>query len=224
MRLPEPPVGLAQGTRNQEGKPITTQATHIRDERSRYGRGATAATNRVIIYSAAGILGVVRGLIGYSNPTYWAPTTQLDWASVITFSCFLVATAISLTLLVARQRAFSRWPINAAAAGAAVAAAANAFEDGFGLSLFGYPFAVGIAVMVVGLLLGGAALTVCRRGPRALGLLLLASVAALALAFDNLGLVLFGSTWLVIAGQLVLDAAGPTRSHAELPSGLSGSL
>jgi hypothetical protein len=162
----------------------------------------------LIAFLVAGTLGVVRGLIGYSNPTYWAPTTVLDWTSVITYTCFLTAAAVSLVLLAVEQRPLSRWPITAAAAGAATAGAANAIEDGFGLHPFGYPFAVGVAVMAAGLLLGGVALTVSRSGPRHVGLLLVANVAALALAFDDLGLILFGSTWFVVAGLLALDPAG----------------
>ena len=165
----------------------------------RYGRATASATNRSIIYSTAGVLGVVRGLIGYSQPTYWAPTTPLDWAAVVIFSCFLAAAAASLALLAAQQGTRSRWPIYAAAAGATVAGAANALEDGFGVTAFGLPFAAGIAVMAVGLLLGGAALIVSRSGPRTLGFLLLATIAALAVAFDKLGLIVFGLTWLVIA-------------------------
>jgi hypothetical protein len=167
-------------------------------------------TIRLIAFSVAGTLGVVRGLIGYSNPTYWAPITLLDWTSVITYTCFLAAASVSLVLLAVEQRPLSRWPITAAAAGAAAAGAANALEDGFAVSQFGYPFAAGVAVMAAGLLLGGAALTVSRSGPRHLGLLLVANVAALALAFDDLGLVLFGSTWF-LAAWLVLNAAGRSR-------------
>ena len=167
-------------------------------------RAQRNVTIRLIAFSVAGTVGVVRGLIGYSNPTYWAPTTLVDWAAVITFTCFLIAAAVSLVLLAVEQRPLSRWPITAAAAGAAAAGAANALEDGFGVSQFGYPFAAGVAVMASGLLLGGAALTLSRSGPRQLGLLLIANVAALALAFDDLGLILFGSTWLLIAGLLVL--------------------
>jgi hypothetical protein len=140
------------------------------------------------------------------HPTYWAPTTLLDWTSVITYTCFLIAAAVSLVLLAVEQRPLSRWPITAAAAGAAAAGAANALEDGLGVSQFGYPFAAGVAVMASGLLLGGAALTLSRSGPRHLGLLLLANVAALALAFDDLGLILFGSTWLLTAGLPVLNS------------------
>ncbi|HEV7567315.1 MAG TPA: hypothetical protein VGO31_15320 [Microbacteriaceae bacterium] len=165
-------------------------------------------TIRLIAFSAAGALGVARGLIGYSNPAYWAPTTLLDWTSVITYTCFLTAAAVSLALLAVEQRPLSRWPITAAAVGAAAAGAANALEDGFGVSQFGYLFVAGVAVMAGGLLLGGAALTVSRSGPRHLGLLLLANIAALALAFDDLGLILFGSTWLLTAALLVLNAAG----------------
>jgi hypothetical protein len=190
-----------------------------------------SVTIRVIAFSVAGTLGVLRGLIGYLHPTYWAPTTLLDWTSVITYTCFLIAAAVSLVILAAEQRALSRWPITAAAAGAAAAGAANALEDGFGVSRFGYPFAAGIAVMASGLLLGGAALTLSRSGPgsspgkghdpglvpgvsagkglrppRHLGPLLIANVAALALAFDDLGLILFGSTWLLTA------AAGSRRA------------
>lgn len=165
------------------------------------------ATIRLIAFSVAGTLGVLRGLIGYSNPTYWAPTTLLDWTSVVTYTCFLTAAAVSLALLAVEQRPLSRWPITVAAAGAAAAGAANALEDGFGVSQFGYLFAAGVAVMACGVLLGGAALTVSRSGPRHLGLLLIANVAALALAFDDLGLILFGSTWLLTAGLRGLSGA-----------------
>ena len=74
--------------------------------------------------------------------------------------------------------------------------------------------------MAVGLLLGGVALIVSRSGLRTLGLLLLANVAALAIAFDNLGLITFGLTWFVIAGLLVLHPAEPELAsrHPGLPS------
>jgi hypothetical protein len=166
----------------------------------------TKVTIRLIAFSVAGTLGVMRGLIGYSNPTYWAPTTLLDWTSVITYTGFLIAAAVSLVLLAVEQRPLSRWPISAAAVGAAAAGTANAVEDGFGVSQFGYPFVAGVAVMAGGLLLGGAALTFSRSRPRHLGLLLIANVAALALAFDDLGVILFGSTWLLSAGLLVLKS------------------
>jgi hypothetical protein len=169
------------------------------------------ATNRLIAFSIAGTLGVARGLIGYFNPTYWAPTTLLDWTAVTTYTCFLTAAAVSLILLAREQRALSRWPITAAAAGAAAAGAANAIEDGFGMSTFGYPFAAGVGVMAAGLLLGGAALALSRSGPCHLGPLLLANVAALALAFDDLGLILFGSSWFLIIGLLVLDPGSIRR-------------
>jgi hypothetical protein len=164
------------------------------------------ATIRLTAFSVAGTLGVLRGLIGYSNPTYWAPTKLLDWMSVITYTCFLTAAAVSLAIVAIEQRPLSRWPITAAAAGAAAAGAANALEDGFGVREFGYPFAAGVAVMASGLLLGGVALALSRSGPRHLGLLLIANVAGLALAFDDLGLILFGSTWLLAAGLPVLKS------------------
>ncbi|MFL5954353.1 MAG: hypothetical protein ACJ76I_09630 [Gaiellaceae bacterium] len=162
---------------------------------------------RLIAFSVAGTLGVVRGLIGYWNPTYWAPTTLLDWTSVIAYTCFLIAAAVSLALLAIEQRPLSRWPITAAAGGAAAAGVANAIEDGFGVNQFGYPFAAGVALMAGGLLFGGAALTLSRAGARHLGLLLVANVAALALAFDDLGLILFGSAWLLMAALLARKAS-----------------
>jgi hypothetical protein len=54
--------------------------------------------------------------------------------------------------------------------------------------------------MVVGLFAGGVLLLIFRAGSRRLGLLFVVDVAALALAFDDTGLVVLGATWLLLAG------------------------
>jgi hypothetical protein len=151
------------------------------------------------VFAAAGALGVTRGAIGLAHPTYWQPTTTLDWAAVLTFSGFLAAVAAAMLLLTCDQQGASRWIIGVGAAGAGLAGAANALEDGVGVSELGYAFAAGTALMATGLLLGGLLLSVFARSRRWVGLLFLADVAALAVDFDSTGLVVFGSTWLVLA-------------------------
>lgn len=151
-------------------------------------------------FAVAGALAVVRGGIGYAHPAYWEPTTSLDWAAVITFSALLAALAAAMLVVANDQRGIMRWPFVLGAVGAALASVANALEDGIGLSRFGYPFAAGTALMVVSLLAGGVVLLIFRAGSRRLGLLFLVDVAALAIAFDDTGLVILGSTWLLLAG------------------------
>jgi hypothetical protein len=153
------------------------------------------------VFATAGALGITRGAIGYAHPTYWEPATTLDWAAVLTFSGFLAAVAAAMLLLARDQLGASRWTIGVGAAGAGLAGAANALEDGVGVSEFGYAFAAGTALMATGILLGGLLLTVFATTQRWLGLLFLADVAALAVGFDSTGLVVFGSTWLVLAAH-----------------------
>ena len=150
-------------------------------------------------FAVVGALGVVRGGIGYAHPAYWEPTTRLDWAAIMTFSALLATLAFAMLLVANEQRGVGRWALLVGAAGAALASVANALEDGLGLSRFGYPFAAGTALLVIGLLTGGILLSVSRTGSRWLGLLFLGDVAALALAFDNTGLVALGSTWLLLS-------------------------
>jgi hypothetical protein len=154
---------------------------------------------RVGTFASAGALGVLRGAIGYRHPSYWAPTTALDWTAVVTFTAFLLAAACTLLILAHEHRGATRLSFALAAFGSVFAGVGNALEDGAGVSESGYAFAAGILVMVAGLLAAGILGTRPSGRPRWLGPLLLADIALLAVSFDTLGLAFFGATWIFLA-------------------------
>jgi hypothetical protein len=154
---------------------------------------------RVTTFASAGALGVFRGAIGYRHPSYWAPTTTLDWTAVATFTAFLLAAACALLVLAHEHRGVARLAFALAAFGAALAGVGNALEDGAGVSECGSAFAAGILVMVAGLLVAGILGARPSGRPRWLGPLLFANIALLGVSFDTLGLAFFGATWIVLA-------------------------
>jgi hypothetical protein len=144
------------------------------------------------VSAAAGVLGVARGVIGYANPNYWSPVSALDWTAISLFSALMLAAAATLSLLARRLRGAARWSVGGAAVGAALVGVGNAVEDGLGFAPFGYVFGAGMALMATSLLLAGLLLALRRAGSTQLGLLLTGVVPALALAFDDTGLIVFG--------------------------------
>lgn len=152
-------------------------------------------------FASAGALGVIRGGIGYLQPTYWAPTTTFDWIAVVTFTAFLLAAACALLVLAYEHRGATRLSFALAAFGSALAGVGNALEDGAGVAGCGYAFAAGILCMVAGLLVAGILCVRPSSAPRWLGPLLLVNIAVLAVSFDTLGLALFGVTWVLLAAS-----------------------
>jgi hypothetical protein len=153
---------------------------------------------RLTVFAGAGVLGVARGAIGYLGPRYWEPSSALDWTAVVLFSAFLLAAATSLFVLAHTMRRAHASCLRAAAFGAGLAGVGSAVEDGIGVNSFGYAFAAGTALMAASLLLAGLLLALLQPGSRPLGLLLVAVVPVLALAFDNTGLIAFGLALAVI--------------------------
>jgi hypothetical protein len=157
-----------------------------------------------LVFATASALSIVRGVIGYGNPQYWDPVTRLDWASVVTYSLADVACAAALLLVARELRGAPQWLVGKAAFGALLTAVGNAVEDGLGVHSFDIAFLAGVLLMTAGMLLGGIALLVGRSAARPIGIVLVVDVAALALAFDDMGLIVLGVSWLVVAALLSL--------------------
>nr|MBA2336807.1 hypothetical protein [Acidimicrobiia bacterium] len=113
----------------------------------------------------------------FSNPNFYSPGSVADWFAVASVSIALGLLPVGVWILLQRSN-LGPLPVRslslASMVTAGTAAVANVVEDGFGVSVAGTAFFVGIVGTLLVLSVAAAGLAV--RGPRVLALVPLATV------------------------------------------------
>lgn len=159
-----------------------------------------------VVYLALGLVWTGRSLLAViADPQYYDPVTTIDWIAVWTYSLGFVLIAAAVPLLARDARAGRLLPGLAwvAAAGALLAALANALEDGVGIASWGSLYVVGSLTTVFGLVAIGAVLWSRQRPTHALVVVLW--LAGFAMHTMGLGV-------LVLVGSIVAIKAGRTAA------------
>lgn len=144
-----------------------------------------------------GVLWAVHGWIGMMNPSYWAASSTVDYASVVSFSAALVALAACIWYLrVIRTRAVTVGGA-AAAGGLLIAGIANIIEDGFGVRAFVVAYIPGVLIGTFALIPMGVGLARGAR-PRWIALAPLASFPGLIFQSQWYGTAVLVTTWIAV--------------------------
>jgi hypothetical protein len=131
------------------------------------------------------------------DPTYWSPSSAVDYASVAFFSAALIAFALCVwDLRVLPTRAVTIGGA-ATALGLFTAGVANLLEDWFGLQAFGIPFVGGILVGSFGLIPTGVGLAL-GNGTRWIALGPLLSFPGLIFLSMWWGMGILAATWIAV--------------------------
>lgn len=155
----------------------------------------------------AGAVWAARIWIVTMDPTYWSPSSTLDYAAVALYSAGLITLALCLwRLRVVHTPAVSRGGA-AAALGLGTAGIANLIEDGLGLKPFGVLYVAGVLIGTFGLIPLGVGLARARRPPWIAGAALLTFPGLIFLS-QWYGNVVLAGTW-ITAGVLHLAGAFP---------------
>lgn len=111
---------------------------------------------------AAGVVWILRAVIGLYNPDYWNPRSLLDFAAVIGTSLALVLTALGVWGFYRRHpapptRAHSvwRWSIYIICISALAIGISNFIEDALLVESLGYVWVFGNLALTAGLLIAG---------------------------------------------------------------------
>lgn len=176
---------------------------------------------RVVSGSYLIVVGIafgVRGVIALQDPDFWEPVTDLDYAAVWTHSLAILLAAPALVILV-RQAQAGRAATTVAwimAVGGVLTAIANAIEDGFDQESFGALYIIGsvpffFGQIVLAIMLG--------RGERSSFALVPALTFFGAIAYDEGGGILIGTTWAVFGILVLIERAAPTPMAGRATAG-----
>ena len=141
------------------------------------------------------------------DPTYWSPSSTLDYAAVALYSAGLITLAMCIwRLRVVHTPAVLRGGA-AAALGLSTAGVANLVEDGLGVKPFGVVYLAGVLVGTFALIPLGVGLARARR-PRWIAAAALLTFLGLIFSSQWYGNVVLAGTW-ITAGVLHLAGAFP---------------
>lgn len=163
----------------------------------------------------AGAVWAARTWIVTMDPTYWSPSSTLDYAAVALYSAGLITLAVCIwRLRVTHTPVISRGGA-AAALGLGAAGIANLVEDGLGLKSFGVVYVAGVLIGTFALIPFGIGLARAGRPP---WLAAAALLTFLGLIFSTQwhGNVVLAGTW-ITAGILHLAGAFPLEPD-DIPS------
>ena len=145
------------------------------------------------------------------DPTYWSPTSMLDYAAVALYSGGLITLALCIwRLRVLRTPAVSLGGA-AAAFGLGAAGIVNLIEDGLGLKALGVVYVAAILIGTLALIPLGLGLA-RSKGPRWVGAVALLTLAGLILSSTWYGNLILAGTW-VCAGLLHHSGAFPLAGN-----------
>jgi hypothetical protein len=165
----------------------------------------------------AGALWIVRGALATADPDYYDPTTAVDYASVVTYSLALGATAIALLLFVwrgaVRVPGAARASLIVSAMGGIVAGLANFGEDWLGVSALSWAYVVAVLPFYLGLTAAGFILVARSRELRWVGALMLVPFFAPLLG-PAVGYVLGGASLIACAALFVRRSLGRVPATA----------
>jgi hypothetical protein len=164
----------------------------------------------IVAFAIAGTLWIARGALAISDPKYYAPATAIDYASVVSYSLALAATAVALLLAVRRgdiraHRA-ARVALIVSALGGVAAGIANFGEDWLQLSTLGWAYVIAVVPFYLGLTAAGIILVARSRDLRWVGAFMLVPFFAPLLG-PAIGYVLGGASFIACAALLV-DRSG----------------
>lgn len=169
----------------------------------------------------AGVVWAARIWIVTMDPSYWSPSSTLDYAAVALYSAGLITLALCLWCLrVVHTPAVSRGGA-AAALGLGTAGIANLVEDGLGLKPFGVVYVAGVLIGTFALIPLGIGLARARR-PRWLAAAALLTFPGLLFLSQWYGNVVLAGTW-ISAGVLHLAGAIPLESD-DIPAGRQNTI
>ena len=155
-----------------------------------------------IWFGAAGVLALAgSALHAVSEPTYYDPSTFIDYLSVVSLTTIFVVTGVALVLLwrdppVKRGAVF----LLLAGIGAAAVGLGNLFEDAFDVEAAVWVFFGGGLLMLVSLPIAGVAALTVRSPQRWSGLFLLFAAPGAILGF---GFVIMGVSWILFGLWIV---------------------
>jgi hypothetical protein len=155
-----------------------------------------------IAFGAAGFLALAgSALHAVSEPTYYDPSTFIDYFAVMSLTTIFVVTGVALVLLwrdppVRRGSLF----LLLAGIGAAAVGLGNLFEDAFDVEAAVWVFFGGGLLMMVTLLIAGVAALTVRSPRRWSGLFLLFGAPGVMLGFGG---VMMGVSWILFGFWIV---------------------
>ena len=172
----------------------------------------------------AGLLWILVAILKLSGPVYWAPSSDVDYLGLLTFSLALLGLMPALLGLHSQQRHRSgrlgAWAFRAAFVGAAAAGIGSLLERGVGptaggglIMLTGFViYLPGILLLGFGVVLLGVATLRAKVFPRWVGWAIILGLPAQIL-MDQGGLFLFGLLWIALGWYLFVRSQ-PAASAA----------
>ena len=157
-----------------------------------------------IAFGLAGTLALAGVLLhGVSEPTYYDPSTVLDYLSVVSLSTIFIVTGVALLLLwrnppVRRGSVF----LLLAGIGAVAVGLGNLFEDAFDVEAAVWVFFGGGLLTLVSLIVSGIAALTVRSPRRWSGLFLLFAAPGVMLGFGG---VMMGLAWILFGLWIVYE-------------------
>lgn len=171
------------------------------------------------LFTVTGVLWCASSVLLSTDPNYQHPAAAADWFTVLSFSAALFALAFALPMLaqlIGRRGVFRVSLVPAA--GAALAGLSNLLEDALQLGWAFWPFVVGTAAVVVGLVAFTVVIVVAGRGRlRLLAAVPAAQLLGVPLLREPAIGVLLLAVWLT-AATLILGLPTRTAAPAALTS------
>lgn len=168
---------------------------------------------RAALFTVTGVLWCASSLLHLTDPNYQHPASAADWFTVLSFSTAALALAFALPMLaqlIGGQGVFRVSLVPAV--GAALAGLSNLLEDALQLGWAFWPFVLGTAVVVVGLVAFTVVVVVAGRGRlRLLAAVPAAQLIGVPFLHEAASGVLMLAAWLT-AAALILRL--PTRTAA----------
>jgi hypothetical protein len=163
-----------------------------------------------ILATMNGTLWLANGIVRLTKPTYWAPTTLVDYTAVLLFSAAALVLGICIARLGVGGTAVAQFAAKVGAMSALATSLANLIEDGLGIQAFSYVFVLSVLVTLIALLLLGAALA---RTPGSRVLALPPIVTFGSVFLGPPGFFVLGSCWVAV-GILGLARVRPFATLA----------
>lgn len=152
-------------------------------------------------FVVAAVAILIRSALELTNPAYYAASTWVDHAAVVTQTLGGLATGVALlSLWRARLVTRGRTVLLLGALGAIAMALGNLLEDSFGIEDAVWAFFGGGLLMIVSLLAAGIATLTLSTPDRAVGAFFLFAVPGGMLGFGG---VMMAVSWLLLAGWLM---------------------
>jgi len=162
-----------------------------------------------------GVLWLASGVAAFGEPTYWSPSSPLDYAAVGLFSAGALAFGLCLWFLSDGWRGATSIAARIGAISAIVVSGANIAEDALLIRPFGALWIAGVFALEIALLVLGVALALTP-GRRALALPVLLTLVAFFLWGTPYGRFVLAFVWLA-AGALsaarVRPFSPPAAAH-----------